>query len=99
MMEVLYNSNLKSTNRNGDVLLRKRKMFLVKKANIKIPKEAIRKARRSKMLKLIFLSDNKRKLRISFCRSIDKLPNQSSKQERIFKKMHLQKLKLNSLGR
>ena len=68
MMEVLYNSNLKLTNRNGDVLLLKLKMFLAKKANIKILKEAIRKAQRSKMLKLISLSDNKRKLKISFCR-------------------------------
>jgi len=67
-MEVLFNSNLKLTNRNGDNLLRKLKIFLAKKANIKILKEAIRKARRSKMLKLISLSDNKRKLKISFCR-------------------------------
>ena len=68
MMEVSYNSNLKLTNRNGDVLLQKLKMFLAKKANIKILKEAIRKALHSKMLKLISLSDNKRKLKISFCR-------------------------------
>lgn len=68
MMEALYNNNLKLTNRNGDVLLLKLKMFLAKKAYIKILKEAIRKAQRSKMLKLISLSDNKRKLKISFCR-------------------------------
>ena len=76
MTEVLYNSNLKSTNQNGDVPHRKFKTFLAKKVYSRLLKEVIRKAQHSKMLKLISQLDNKKKLKINFCRSIGKPQSQ-----------------------